>query len=91
MFVESIFVYSPYFYGRNTGKTKYFLIQLSGLKPLLHQNMENTQNGFYNHLRQEYNQQLVTNIKILTPERPFILSKSKSKIQILIKQYLVFI
>ena len=26
--------------------------------------MQNTQNGFYNHLRQEYNQQLVTNIKI---------------------------
>ena len=26
--------------------------------------MQNIQNGFYNHLRQEYNQQLVTDIKI---------------------------
>ena len=26
--------------------------------------MQNTQNGLYNHLRQEYNQQLVTDIKI---------------------------
>ena len=53
-----------YFPNTNTGNTKYFLIQLSGLKPLHHQNMQNTQNGFYNHLRQNYNQQLVTNIKI---------------------------
>ena len=42
----------------------FFLIQLSGLKPSHHQNMLNTQNGFYNHLRHEYNQQIVTNIKI---------------------------
>ena len=36
---------------------------ISDLKPLQHLNMQNTQ-GFYNYVRNEYNQQLVTDIKL---------------------------